>query len=177
MAFQESTCGGWQSNPNDGGPVSLPRRRISIAFIVATAFGLVLMRASETQVAFAASAERSNLGTFVDEGCSHECRSCGDNKHDIVVAVVNHHSSSHLENCNTGSCSSHECGNTLRVQEVWDLALKADGRELIHLLESNPEVASYNSERQALQFRCDKGALVASLPLSQSQVQALSALD
>lgn len=157
--------------------MTLSKGSARLLAILAMFFGVFALESTGSRVAAASGNERTSLGAFVDGGCTHECRSCGDNKHDIVVAVTNHHSSSHLENCNTGSCSSHTCGETLRVQEAWTLALAAEGKELIQLMDKYRDIATYNEDRHSLQLRCDKGTLVASLPLSASQIETLAALD
>lgn len=45
--------------------------------------------------------------------CEYTCRVCTlpnePEAHDIVQSVHNDASSSHLENCNAGDCSSHAC--------------------------------------------------------------------
>ena len=115
--------------------------------------------------------------TFEPEKCAHHCRSCGEDKHDIVThATTNNHKSSHLENRNTGSCDLHACDSqllTLRVANLWNKIQAADPEKVAQLLIGNRDIAHYNEERSAVQFRCSQGKVIASLPLQVEQ-QALA---
>lgn len=92
--------------------------------------------------------------------CTHECRECGgppggtSEYHDIVVAVENHHSSSHLENCNIGSCKSHSCGEEeMELAAItWTTARRASGAKLLELMKADAEKVRFNQKRGALQL-------------------------
>lgn len=118
------------------------------------------------------------------DGCTHQCRECDgppggtSDYHDIVVAVENHHSSSHLENCNIGSCKEHSCGGEeMELAAItWSAARSASGARLLELMKEESTQVRFNAKRGALQLYCDAGALIASLPLTTTQVDQLSAL-
>jgi hypothetical protein len=109
--------------------------------------------------------------------CDYQCRKCNgrDDMHDIVVGVSNNATSSHLENCNEGTCASHECDgiSIVSIGRLWMEFQQADEDDLHRLLAEHADVATYNPQRNAVQFRCDQGILVANLPLASSQVSAL----
>lgn len=153
-------------------------RKISlgtVGTVVATALAIGLGLSARSNAAYADALVTAPLGAFVD-GCTHHCRTCGTDKHDIVVHYSqNNHSSSHLENCNTGSCSSHSCNESLAssVQDLWSDVQRSDGTQLREILQRHSDVAEYNEERAAVQFRCSAGNIVASLPLTPRQVEAL----
>lgn len=150
---------------------------------VAAAFGLVVA------LTVPALASSTSLTTLIDapwaddpEGCTYTCRECVGPPtstaecHDIVTSTDNHHKSSHLENCNEGSCSKHSCGNAAMASaaDVWKTARNARGRELLALVASDTVRIRFNQKRGALQLYCDTGALIASLPLTGPQVGELS---
>lgn len=108
------------------------------------------------------------------DGCKYHCRSCGTDRHDIVVhAETNESQSAHLENCGPGSCEAHACGESLVEGELWMAARKGTASEITRLLASNPERIQYNRIRQAIQITCEAGTLIASLPLTESQALGL----
>lgn len=128
--------------------------------------------------ASALSLESAPMETFGPGDCAHHCRSCGTNKHDIVVHVsTNQHQSAHLENCNTGTCESHNCGSSAlasRVQKLWNDAQAMEPEQLLAFLGANSDVAYYNAERHAVQFHCAEGKVVASLPIDSEAIPVLA---
>lgn len=147
----------------------------TVGTVLAAALVIGLGLSGRANAAHADALVTEPLGAFVD-GCTHHCRSCGTDKHDIVVHYSqNNHSSSHLENCNTGSCSSHSCNESLAssLQELWTDVQSSNGTQLREILQRHSEVAEYNEERAAVQFRCTAGNIVASLPLTPRQVESL----
>lgn len=56
---------------------------------------------------------------------------------------------------------------------LWEQLQEKSGNEPKQLLDLNPEEVTYNVERNAVQFLCAAGTLVASLPLSEVQVNSL----
>lgn len=137
--------------------------------------GLVALLALVSRPQQATAAEdfiRTPLGAW-QEGCDYQCRECGDNKHDIVVGVNNDATSSHLENCNVGDCTSHSCNITFlevdRVSDLWDRLTTAGGADVEQLVDTNRDMLFLNAERRSVQFYCAKGLLIANLPLSERQ--------
>ena len=119
---------------------------------------------------------------IVLDACNYHCRDCtppGSDKkrHDIVVAQENNHSSSHLENCNVGECSSHNCDEEFpEGEELWFAVLHSEGKELGDVLSTNAHLASINYERQSVQINCSSGTIIANLPLTDAQMESLRAL-
>jgi hypothetical protein len=161
-------------------PHSLQRvaMRLSVAVPGAAALvlGLILVRPERSE---ASTRPLYTVPLALSDGCDYHCRECGtvsDPKHDIVVHYsTNDHKSAHLENCNAGSCSLHTCGQSFASisgevgpREV--IALNASGIEMAKLARNDPANIRLNSERQALQVYCDKGEIVANIPLSDEQL-------
>jgi len=113
------------------------------------------------------------------DGCAYHCRDCGTAEnpyHDIVVAVTNEHKSSHLENCNSGSCASHECeGGGIEEDSLTFVSQETSAAELVGLLRDQPALVRFNAERGALQLYCTEGRLIAHLPLRADRVHDLRA--
>jgi hypothetical protein len=109
------------------------------------------------------------------ESCDYLCRECGTDKHDIVVAVENKHKSSHLENCNPGTCASHSCNAEEQslVRDLWLAVRKGRADALPAAVTSSGLRVEYNGKRHSLQVRCERGELIANFPLSPQQVSAL----
>jgi hypothetical protein len=114
------------------------------------------------------------------ENCTYYCRTCNgrDDYHDIVTATTSNAKSAHLENCNKGECSSHACGSALAAAEIrkaWNDFVEARGDRLESLLEKYVHIVSYNEQRNAIQFICEKGMVIASMPAQAEQVPTLLA--
>jgi len=113
-----------------------------------------------------------------DEGCTYHCRTCGSNPayHDVVVHVSqNNHQSSALEDCNAGSCYYHECGGPEEPHgELVFSPETSSGEEVLELMRLKPNQVKYNAERQAIQLFCEEGVIVASLPVTTAQAEALA---
>jgi hypothetical protein len=62
------------------------------------------------------------------------------------------------------------------IKELWTNMQNVDGAELRALLDSHASVATYNEEREAIQFHCSVGNLIASLPLTDAQASSLSGI-
>ncbi len=107
--------------------------------------------------------------------CSHQCRVCGFNRHDIVVGVNNNATSSHLENCNPESCSSHSCDALeAGLGELLPAVYLAEGNGLKELLQEYPNTLSWNEKRQSVQVTCSEGFTIANIPLTPSQARLLT---
>lgn len=147
----------------------------TVGFLVSVPAVLLLVLSSPASSAYADELITAPLGAFVGD-CEYHCRSCGSDKHDIVVHhSQNNHESSHLENCTTGSCTSHDCNESLAsvLQHLWTEIQQSDGAQLQAILERHAEIAEYNETRAAVQFRCAAGSIVASLPLTDRQAASL----
>ncbi|MBK8248386.1 MAG: hypothetical protein IPK85_13405 [Gemmatimonadetes bacterium] len=143
--------------------------------LVAAITGTILAGATST-------ADASDLRTLpwvgLQEPCEFLCRSCGTDKHDIVQATENKHKSSHLENCNTGECTSHETCDLVskRLEELWPLLNNQKGDRLRQLVSRHADVLAFNAARGSIQVRCTKGELIANLPLTDDQRASLEAI-
>src|SRR5205814_4208958 len=67
--------------------------------------------------------------------------------------------------------SSDVCSSDL----LWVLARRASASQLVTLIGTHPSQLKYNAGRNAVQFYCDKGELIASLPLASSDAAPLRA--
>ena len=141
--------------------------------------GLVAVIAGTVAAGATSTADASDLRTLpwvgLQEPCEFLCRSCGPDKHDIVQATENKHKSSHLENCNTGACSSHETCDLVsqRLEDLWPLISSQKGDRLQQLVRKHSDVLAFNAARGSIQVRCTKGELIANLPLTEEQRASL----
>jgi len=113
------------------------------------------------------------------EGCTYHCRSCGSNPayHDVVVHVSqNNDQSSVLEDCNAGSCYYHECGGPEEPHGEFVFSPETSGEDVLELMRLKPNQVKYNAERKAIQLYCEEGVIVASLPVSTAQAEALDSV-
>jgi hypothetical protein len=147
-----------------------------LPFLIAMAAGAVAMLATARPGQADQLVRAPILALETGADCKYYCRSCGTAKHDIVTAVDTNAESSHLENCNAGECSAHDCGSealAIRVEKLWTQMQDASGEELADILASNADIAVYNPDRSAVQMNCKAGNIVASLPLTTEQVAEL----
>lgn len=100
----------------------------------------------------------------------------------MVHYSTNEHEAQHLETCQPGGCSSHEYGVSFAssVQasgREFTVMPDAPGAVIAALMETDPDHVKYNAERGALQFYCQSGQVIASIPLSSEQTEALAAVN
>lgn len=150
-------------------PVLSATKAISVATIAI--IGGITLSLSNNDAPFVSPLHAATIDVELGSGpanCNFFCRVCGDNRHDIVEATTKNAHSSHLETCNTGSCSLHACTDPAMasmVQQVWNELAQASADDIGNILLSHNELLTYNYHRSSIQFTCDEGRIIASLPL------------